>query len=145
MFASNSNLNFMKKAVLFFSIFTVIFTSCNSDDDGSSQQDPIIGTWKYHKTFVNGMEQILTDCEKQETFIFMSNNTVEYEYYEEDESDNCLLEENASGTWSNNGNNEYALDFGFGPTSRTLTFENNTFYYDDVFEDFTFRDVYIRN
>lgn len=135
----------MKKAVLFLSFLTLIFTSCSSDDDSSSQQDPIIGTWKYHKAFVNGVEQTLTDCEKQETFVFKSNDTVDYKYYEEEVSGNCLLEEDASGTWSNNGNNLYALDFGFGPTTQALTFENDTFYFDDVYEGDTYREVYIRN
>lgn len=143
------NLTTLKKLVLFLSALAITFSSCNNDDDNStpptSMQDPIIGTWTYHKSFYNSVEVVLTDCEKQETFVFATNGTVNYRYYEEDTSENCLLEEDASGTWTNNGNNVYGLDLGSGSSNRTLTFENNTFYYDDIYVDETYREVYIMN
>ncbi|MGJ8591674.1 MAG: lipocalin family protein [Aquaticitalea sp.] len=136
----------MKKITLLLCALTFVFTSCNNDDDDStSTLDPIIGTWTYHKSFYNGVEVSLTDCEKRETFLFMADGVVDYKYYENDTSGNCLLEEDASGTWTNNENNVYAIDFGSGPSANTLTFENNTFYYDDVYVDDTYREVFIRN
>ncbi|MCK7589315.1 lipocalin family protein [Subsaxibacter sp. CAU 1640] len=133
----------MKRLFLLFALFGLLLTSCSNDDDSS--QDRIVGTWTYHKAFENGVEIVLSDCEKQETYIFRSDNTVDYKYYEEDMSSNCLLEEDISGTWSVADGNIYTLDFGFGSASQALTFEDDTFFYDDTFEDFTYRDVYIRN
>ena len=135
----------MKKLILLFSVAAFLFTSCNSDDDSSSSQDPLIGTWTYYKTFTNGNEEVLSVCEKQEMFTFNSNGSVDYEYYEEDALGNCLLEEDISGTWTNESNSMYALDFGDGPSTQTLSFENNTFYYDDIDGSDTYREVYIRN
>ncbi|SFZ90474.1 Lipocalin-like domain-containing protein [Flaviramulus basaltis] len=133
----------MKKVILLLSVFAVVLTSCSSDDDSSSQ-DPIIGTWNYYKAYTNGNEEVLDECEKQEKFIFKSDGLVDYEYYEEDESNNCLLEEEVSGTWSNEGNNMYTLNFGFGDSTQTLTFESNTFYYEDKDGSDVYRIVYIR-
>lgn len=143
----------MKRLILLLSIIALVFTSCGSDDDGGSSQDPIIGTWKYHKYFENGVEQTVTVCEKQETFVFNSNGTFEYAYYEEDIDDNCVLEESFSGTWSNDGNGMYTQYIGGDAYSRQITFENNTFYYEDVYDfgtpndtsdDITDKEVYIK-
>jgi hypothetical protein len=135
----------MKKLILLFSVISLALTSCNSDDDSSSSQDQIIGTWKFHKFFTNGVEETLTDCEKQETYTFRSNGTVDYMYYEQDLSSNCILEEDVTGTWENDGNNNYAVDFGDGPSTQAVFFQNNTFYFEDVFEGDTYRQVYIRD
>jgi len=142
----------MKKLILFLSVFVLLCTSCNSDDDsGSQNQDPIIGTWTHYKLFIDGVEESLTNCEMQETFIFNSNGNVSYKYYEVIQGV-CELEESTSGSWANEGNNIYTLTIEGGSSSQELTFENNTFYFEfaDVIDPLdpvfaTYRDVYIRN
>ncbi|HNU58464.1 MAG TPA: lipocalin family protein [Aquaticitalea sp.] len=124
---------------------TLIFTSCSNDDDSSSQQDPVIGTWKYYKYYANSVEIPLSECEKQKTIVFRSDNTLDFEFYEENESGTCVLVLELEGTWSNEGGNVYAMDFGEGPSNQVLTFESNTFYIEDVIEDTTYRVVYKRN
>lgn len=137
----------MKKLVLLLSVFALVFISCSSDDDSSSQ-DPLIGTWKYHNYIVNGVEDTPTDCEMQETFVFSSDGTFDYTYYEEDFEDNCVLEESISGTWTNDGNEIYTQNIEGESYSQELGFEGNTFYYEDVytFEGVTYteREVYIK-
>ena len=140
----------MKKAILLLSTLALFLTSCNSDDD-SGNQDIIIGTWTYHQLFVNGVGQNLTDCEMQETFIFAADGTVFYEYYEEDQGA-CVLEEDVSGTWTNDGDSIYTLTVDGESSSEELTFEGNTFYFEyteavDPLDPVlvTFREVYIKN
>ncbi|WP_298237369.1 lipocalin family protein [uncultured Algibacter sp.] len=134
----------MRKLILLFSILTLVLTSCSSDDSSSSQ-DLIVGTWTYYKAFTNGIEEVLSDCEKQETFVFSSNGVIDYTYYEEDGLGNCLLEESISGSWINEGNNVYTLTFAGESSSETLTFENNTFYYEETSGTDVYKEVYIKN
>lgn len=140
----------MKKLILFLSVFTLVFSSCGNDDDSSSQ-DQIIGTWTFHKLFIDDIEQSLTSCQMQETFNFKSNGTVSYKYFEVIQGV-CELEESNSGTWSNDGNSIYTLKIEGNNSSEELTFVANTFYFehsdaidplDPVFA--TYKEVYIRN
>ena len=141
----------MKKLTLMLCALTFIISSCSSDDDSSSGQDPIIGTWNLHQRFTNDVEEVLTSCQKQETFTFSSDGSAQYEYYEIN-NENCVLEESFTATWSNEGNNNYDLT-AFGETStQNINFEGNTFYYeftdsdDDIDPVFnTIREVYIKN
>ena len=140
----------MKKLILCLSVFALMFTSCGNDDD-TGFQDSIIGTWTYHKLFIDDVEQVLTSCEKQEIFTFKIDGTVSYKYYEVIQGI-CELEESASGTWSNDGNNTYTFTVEGNSSSEALTFVNNTFYYEysDLIDPFdpvfaTYREVYIRN
>ena len=118
----------MKNLILLLSIFMFVFTSCNSDDDAGSQ-DPIIGTWTYHKLIIDDVEEPLSACEMQETFIFSSDGTVYYEYFEII-AGNCELEESVTGTWSNNGNGNYTNVVEGSSSSQDVSFEGNTFYFE---------------
>lgn len=140
----------MKKLILLFSVFTLVLMSCSSDDDSGSQ-DPLIGTWTYYKTFADGVEEPLTACDMQETFVFNSNGTVSYKYYEII-GGVCELEESASGTWTNDGNGIYTSILDGESTSQEITFDGNTHYFeyseivgtsDPVI--IIYREVFIRN
>lgn len=140
----------MKQIILLFTVFALLCTSCNSDDDAGSQ-DPIIGTWTYHQSFVDGVEEPLSNCEMQETFIFSSDGSVYYEYFEIIQG-NCELEESVTGSWINNGNGNYTSIVEGSSSSQDVTFDGNTFYYeysdavdplDPIFV--TYREVFIKN
>ena len=140
----------MKKLILCLSVFVLVFTSCSSDDDSDSQ-DSIIGTWTFHKSFIDDVEQTLTSCEMQETFTFNSDGTVSYKYYEVIQ-DICELEESTSGLWANDGNSIYTLTIEGENSSQEITFEANTFYFEnaDAIDPLdpvlvTSRQVFIRN
>ena len=139
----------MKKLILLAIAAVFTFVSCSEDDDAGSQ-DQIVGVWTLHKEFENGVEEFLTDCEKQEKLVFNNDGTFLYEYYyQEDEMSDCILDEESSGTWSNDGNNSYAVSTDFDNVALDIIFEGNTFYYEDVYtegeETETYRIVYIRN
>ena len=140
----------MKKLVLLFVAAAFTFTSCGNDDD-SGDQDKIVGKWNLHKIFENGVEdEELTDCDRQETLTFNEDGTFENKFYEQEEvGDPCLLNETDSGTWTNDGNSEYILNSAFGSFTVDITFEGNTFYFEDAYTDdgmtVTDRYVYIKN
>jgi len=143
----------MKKMILFLSVFALVFTSCSSDNDDDAPIDPLVGTWKYYKFFENGVEQTVSDCESEETFVFNSDGTFEYSYFEEDTDGNCELEEFISSTWSNDGDGFYTQYIEDDVATQELIFEDNTFYFedfydngtpDDTLDDITYKDVFIR-
>ncbi|WP_225035384.1 lipocalin family protein [Winogradskyella sp. SM1960] len=143
----------MKKVFLLLSVFALVFASCSSNNDDDASIDPIVGTWKYHKYFENGVEQTVTDCEKEETLIFNSNGTFEYIYFDEDMDGNCLLDESISSTWSNDGDGFYTQYIENDVATKEIIFENNTFYFEDFYDnetpddtsdDMTFKDVFIK-
>jgi len=118
----------MKKSLLLLSVFAIIFTSCNNDDDSPPPTiDPIIGIWTYHKSFINDVEQILTDCETEATLNFNSNGSYSYAFYEVT-SGVCQLEESLSGTWTNAQDGMYTITLEGEATTGPVTFENNTFF-----------------
>lgn len=140
----------MKKLILLLSVFVLTFTSCNNNDDDSPPPpavNPIVGTWTYHKSFENNVEQTLTDCEKQETLIFNADGNYMYTYYEVI-SGTCQLEESTSGTWTNEQNSMYTITVGNESSTEPVTFENNTFFIIDTEtiqgETITYKEVYIK-
>lgn len=64
----------MKRICLFLLVLVLAFSaSCNKNDDnivGGSNTEAIIGTWKLVEESTDGVSRTLTDCEKQETYIF---------------------------------------------------------------------------
>ena len=95
----------------------------------------------------------LTSCEKEETLIFNSNGTFEYIYFDEDMDGNCLLDESISSTWSNDGDGFYTQYIENDVATKEIIFENNTFYFEDYYDnetpddtsdDMTFKDVFIK-
>ena len=142
----------MKKLILLLSVFALVFTSCSSDDDSSSSQDQLIGTWKYYKYFENGVEETLEPCENQDTSVFSANGDFSGSFYI-DNAGTCELDETLTGTWNNEGNGSYSITEGGFTDTEQITFESNTFYFEDTWDngtpadtsdDIVYRDVFIR-
>jgi len=136
----------MKKITLLFVAIALVFMSCDSNDDDNSNDDPIIGTWKYFKYIENGVEQQLDLCETEDTLIFTENGNLTSMDYEE-ELNACVLDFTFNATWSSSGN-IYTVNSEEGTDSVEITFDGNTFYtedtYSDGIEEITYREVYIK-
>ena len=118
----------MKKLVLLLSVFALVLTSCSSDDDNSNDlsQELLIGTWTYFKAFEDGVEIVLSDCEKQETQVFNTDGTFTITEYDDFDGP-CTLDGTFSGTWVNSGNGIYTVT-AFGQTfSQAITFDSDTY------------------
>jgi hypothetical protein len=117
----------MKKLLLLLSVLSLVLTSCSSDDDNNdSSQELLIGTWTYFKAFEDGVEIVLSDCEKQETQVFNIDGT--FSITEFDDFDGpCVQDGTFSGTWVNSGNGNYTVT-AFGQTfSQAITFDGDTY------------------
>ena len=144
----------MKKLILPFSILALVFTSCSSDDDATvSTQDQFIGTWSYYKSFENGVEEELTECDEQGTLVISADGVFTSTFYD-DYNGPCESDETSIGTWENSGNGNYSITFDGESNIIAIVFEDNTFYTEDVddygtpddtSDDVTYKDVYIRN
>ena len=132
----------MRKLIILFSLLTVTFTSCNSDDDGGSQ-DPLIGSWRYLTSFEDGVEVPLDDCESQDTVNVSSNGTISSTRYD-DFGSGCEVDFTVSGTWSNLGDGTYSITIDGVTFIEVITFEGNTYYTEEVDGGIMFRDVYVR-
>lgn len=142
----------MKKLILCLSALAFVFTSCSSDDDSSSSQDPLIGTWKVFKYFENGVEVPLEPCENEETLVFSANGDLSITDYI-DNAGACEIDVATSGTWTNISSGSYSTTI-FGDTFTVeITFEGNTFYIEDnddngtptdPSDDIVYRDVYMK-
>lgn len=135
----------MKKLGLLLIAVAFIFTSCNNDDDSSSQ-DPLIGSWNYFKYFENGVEQPLFPCEAEGTLVVSANGTYVFTYFTENVDGDCVQDGDVEvGTWENIGNGNYIMGFEGAQITQQIFFEGNTFYFENVDGEITYRDVYIRN
>ena len=142
----------MKKLILCLSALAFVLTSCSSDDDSSSSQDPLIGTWKVFKYFENGVEVPLEPCENEETLVFTANGDLSITDYI-DNAGTCEIDEAAAGTWTNLSSGSYSTTILGETFTVEITFEGNTFYIEDnddngtptdPSDDIVYRDVYIR-
>lgn len=135
----------MKRLNLLVGLMALIFAySCSSDDDGGSQ-DRIIGTWKQHQYFEDGVEVQLEDCEYEATIVFSAEGTFTSEFYDDLDMDgDCELDDSASGTWENEGGGFYTSTIeGFSSTVE-VHFEGNTMYFEEEDEGVVYRDVFIK-
>ena len=138
----------MKNFILLLCVSVFVLTSCSSDDDSNSSQNQIIGTWTYFQSFEDGVEIVLTDCEKQETQEFLSNGDFTISFYD-DFDGSCEEFFVLSGTWSNSGSNTYILEALGETISQELVFEDDTYSFTETEteggETIVYKDVYIRN
>ncbi len=136
----------MKKYVLL-TIASLTLMACPQDDDNPITEESIVGTWKFLESSTNGVIDDLDPCETEETLVFIADGDMSGEYYEEDVSGNCILEEAITGTWTNVGN-LYTLNIGGESETEEITFENNTFFFEDTYTEngttYTERYVYVR-
>lgn len=135
----------MKKLILLFSVLTLTFTSCSSDDDSSNSQDPFIGTWKYHMQFIDGVEVSLDVCAEEDTFQVLSNGNYISKFHDEDANGVCVEDGNSTGTWENIGDGFYSTT----PTGGTavveeIHFSGDTFYYEETDNNIVYKTVFKR-
>ena len=132
----------MKKLILLLSILVLVFTSCNSDDDGSSE-DLFIGSWKSSKSFEDGVEQELRPCSDLEIIVISSNGTFSATGYD-DFGNGCELDFSQSGTWENSGSGTYSITEDNETVLIQVEFDDNSMILVDNDDGVVYRDVYIR-
>lgn len=81
--------------------------SCSSDDDnGSTPQFTMVGTWKVTGKFINDTPQdISNDCVYKGNVKFISGGTYVEDVWTEEENVACHLDETIGGNWTKSGNN----------------------------------------
>jgi len=145
----------MKKLFLL-CIITVTAMACSDEEtpNPNPTQDQIVGTWNYHQSLINGVDDGLLPCESEETIVFSTDGTLLESFFEEAIDGNCIFDESFSGTWTNTQENNYSLVFDDEPSEiydyfidgnllfYQLTFDNGT--PDDASDDFTESEVYIK-
>ncbi|MDG5490873.1 lipocalin family protein [Psychroserpens sp. SPM9] len=135
----------MKKIMLLAAIFTLVFTSCSSDEDSGSGQDQFAGNWKLFGSFEDGEEIVLEDCEYETTLDISNNGTFTTFIYESNLDGNCELEYSVSGTWENLGGGLYSTTSEGDTYVQEVGFEGDTMFFDDVEDGIVYRDVFIRD
>lgn len=134
----------MKKRILLFSLLILLISACSSDDDSQSI-DPLIGTWTFYKSFDNGVEIPSEFCDLNETLIVNPYGTSSFTAYTHESADTCEILDSLLGTWENNGNGIYLFIFEGVRSTLAITFEDDTFYFEEIVGTHAYREVYIRN
>ena len=113
--------------LLLLGIFATTFMACPSDDDTPPPTpNTIVGTWKFFKSFENGVEDTLDLCDTEETLIFGLDGEFSGLYYD-DLNGTCLLEDTITGTWTRVGS-IYSITTEGETESEEFIFEDsNTF------------------
>lgn len=105
-------MNYIKLPTVLILCFTLLFTSCGSDDDNNSAiSASIIGAWLYTSSTYNGENDELTECDLLSTVIFTDTQLISTEYY----GDACALTDSFTEAYSIDGN------------MISITFENDTY------------------
>ena len=118
----------MKKVILLaFLAAGTAFTSCDKDEDDTSQ-DPLVGSWvqtRFTTTFDGEEnEESITGCDGEETTaVFNEDGTYTAGMFEQSDG-GCAMDD---GIWENTGNNSYSLTQDDESTILNITFSDNTF------------------
>ena len=137
----------MKKLILLLSVFALTFTSCSNDDDSPPPVNTsIVGTWKFFKSFENGVEETLELCDLEQTLMFSENGTLNVTPYEEINGV-CEAIGDIDGSWSNE-NTIYSITILGMTESQEIIVEGNTFYIETTegsgTNQITYKEVYLR-
>lgn len=119
----------MKKSVLFLSILLTVLFSCNSNDN-EPLQDQVIGNWKLFKHTKNGVEDSLSDCDKQSSFVYNTDGSYREVIVRNGVNGSCRNVETRDGTWENAGNGFYNLKLNNSSagSNTKYIFKGNTYY-----------------
>ncbi|WP_299121778.1 lipocalin family protein [uncultured Winogradskyella sp.] len=137
------------KQLLLLCVVGLTAMACPNDDgEDPTSENPIVGTWRFLESFENGVVEELEPCDTEGDLIFAENGNFSGEYYVDDNEDGiCELEEMDTGSWSNTGN-LYTITIGGESETQEITFEGNTFFFEETdVEDgvtITYRDVFIK-
>ncbi|GEQ87092.1 hypothetical protein ULMS_26000 [Patiriisocius marinistellae] len=128
----------MKHLFYFLLASTLVFTSCNKDDDGdtndtSSNEASIIGTWKLASITDNGVPEVLDSCDLEDFYTYSSNGSGVNNY---NYGDNCEISDTDNFTYTINGN-MLTLNFGDGDseTAEITTLNESTLAYSYSFTE----------
>ncbi len=94
----------MKKFLILLLSMT-LFTACSDDDDATSAEGNIVGTWFLVEA--NNVPFALDDCTRQSNITFNADNTASSEFYSR-EGGECDFETD-NGTWSNSSGSQYTI------------------------------------
>lgn len=134
----------MKKLILLFSVLALTVSSCSSDDDVATVQESFVGTWKFYKAFEDGIEVMFDACDYEDTVIVDGNGTFISNGYEANVEGGCDLSYTETGTWISLGNSMYSLTSDGETYTEEIKFEENRMYFDEVYEDVLYREVYLK-
>ena len=118
----------MKKIILLFAI-SLTFLNCSSSDENVSDNS-LIGTWKIAEEYSNGEKTQLRECQENDFTEIFSNNTFKATFYEKVDNE-CITNDDSSGTWKHIGGKEYNIIVGDKKVWLILL-DNTTF---KLFED----------
>jgi len=141
----------MKKLLLLLTVFTLLFISCEEEEDENAS---IEGTWLLTSKTENGEEVALNDCELLSTAVFsVSTFSITY-YYEEfifseefliERTGECITNGTITGTYNMGGDSStinfsideenYIETITYDVSRNTLTFRGS--------ESFTYYDNYL--
>ncbi len=120
----------MKKLFLLFISLTVL-TACSNDDD-TSEEDPILGTWFIVEVNnIPNSDFTLSECNKNSTMTFNVDGTATSIFHAQIE-ENCMAGTPTTSTW-NNESGIYTITIpipelqGFNTLTGTIEFTSNTF------------------
>ncbi|GAA4274603.1 lipocalin family protein [Aquimarina gracilis] len=93
----------MKKTILTFvaTVFLTTAFSCSSDDN-DAPVDPIIGKWNQESFTIDGVEQTLTDCDRE---FFYRFNAEGFEIFVSEFFNGQCRKDNDMGTWERDAEN----------------------------------------
>lgn len=113
----------MKKIfVLMLSI--ALFTACSDDDDATTNEEMIIGTWFIVEA--NNVPGFTVDeCTGQSNITFNSDNTADTEFF--GRVDGECVSDTDSGSWSSSSGSKYTFEVpGAGQLTGTVDFTSDT-------------------
>ncbi len=92
------------KKILVLTIAMFSLLACSSSEDENIEKDPIIGTW----FLFSRQGENVNECEMRSNVVFKENGTYTTASYS-DLGNQCVLEDEDQGNWSNKGNSNYAV------------------------------------
>lgn len=99
----------MKNLIFFLVIASILLMTCYGCKNSNDQS--IIGVWKYSRSFENGIEYELDSCEKQDQLEFLVDGTFTEKYYYLDESNKCALDGKNTGSWRKKEKDTFLIDY----------------------------------
>ncbi|SOC81355.1 hypothetical protein SAMN06296241_2930 [Salinimicrobium sediminis] len=110
----------MKKFLILFAAISLFATTSCTNDDDNNDQNPIIGEW----TLVSVNPTVINPaaCTNSSTISVNGDNSMSSNFYLE--QNNCDLL-TASGSWEDNGNSQYTMNFPqLGEVTGTVNFNS---------------------
>ena len=120
------------KQILYLLLIALFISSCSSNSESESSNDPIIGSWKLKSISSDGREES-DECTRKTTIKFLENGTSDAIYYDYEGVNDCRAYP-VSGIWKNVGNSNYEFTSQYeNPTYKIIfTNNNNVFTYSDT-------------